>query len=154
MSTVGHPLADLSNLLGPFLQVRVREDRSGSGEASPFTHSGFAPGATPGLPTQEEVKATYWEVSLAHGPMPGVPMSSTDRERELRWAQAFNQFRGAAICQGIAARQAARQASSDKAWQYAQMMGPLAEFAWTIVRSVQEEITSSESKSRLDRGKL
>ena len=149
MSTVGHPLSDLANFLNPWLTARLLTERP-PGTPAHIAHPGFAPGATPGLPTPDELKRAYYDVILANGPVSGLPESIEDREREMRWAEAFGEFRAAAICQGIAARFAARQASSDKASQYAKMTKPLAEFAWRIVRSVQEEAAGKgASGSRL-----
>ena len=128
MSTIGHPLSDLANFLMPF--HLATQDPSAITNAS----RGFLPGATPGMPTVDEVAALYFSVA---------DQGSTDaadaetRARALQWAQAFGIFRLAAICQGIAARMALRQASSEKAKQHAMARGPLAEFAWHMVEHVQ-----------------
>jgi aminoglycoside phosphotransferase (APT) family kinase protein len=127
MSTIGHPLSDLSNLLTPFYTARIDRRRH------PHAHPGFLPGATPGLPTPDEVASLYFSVAAAGD------TSARARARELRWAQAFNIFRLAAITQGIAARMAARQASSEQARQYAHARFALAEFAWELVQGAAEE---------------
>ncbi|KAK3366952.1 kinase-like domain-containing protein [Lasiosphaeria ovina] len=138
MSTIGHPLSDLSNLLTPYFTARLDPSRSIS------VHTGFRPRATRGLPTPDEISTLYFSVVDPRTPAsqsslelsltrqtPGEP----DRRRELQWAQAFNIFRLAAICQGIAARHAGRQASSEQARRYADSRAPLAEFAWELVQS-------------------
>lgn len=113
MSTVGHPLADLCNFVNPFITATA----SGTNP-----HQGFLPGATPGLPGVAQVVKWYTEVS-GYDPTP-----------ELNWGMAFSLFRLSAICQGIAARYAKRQASSEQAKSYAVTRGPLAEFAWSLVQ--------------------
>jgi hypothetical protein len=105
-------------------------------------HKGFLPGATEGLPTPKEIADLYFETVARQTRGSGVSKavkvteSAEERERELQWAQAFNIFRQAAICQGIAARVAARQASSEAASRYAKARGALAEYAWELVRGV------------------
>lgn len=127
MSTVGHPLADLANFLTPFYT-----STSPTPELLPVGNEGFKPGATPGLPTPDEITALYCRT--AGWGTASNPDVWPDMTRELQWAQAFNIFRQAAICQGIAARVAVRQASSPVAMKYADGVKPLAEFAWDLVR--------------------
>lgn len=99
----------------------------------PHAHAGFLPGATPGLPTPAQLAATYATAAgLGDGSWDGM-------EQELKWTQAFSTFRLSAICQGIAARAAARQASSAKAKQHAIARAPLAEFAWVLVQEFDQE---------------
>ncbi|KAG7117091.1 Acyl-CoA dehydrogenase family member 11 like protein [Verticillium longisporum] len=114
MSTVGHPLSDLCNLSTQFFTA----SRDGVN-----AHRGFLPGATPGLPDAAQVVRWY-----ADG-------SGYDPAAELGWGMAFNVFRLSAVCQGIAARYARRQASSEKAKQYSETRAPLAEFAWELVET-------------------
>ncbi|KAK1996214.1 phosphotransferase enzyme family protein [Colletotrichum falcatum] len=119
MSTVGHPLSDLCNFLHPYFTAeRAGDGGSGGGI---YAHSGFRPGATPGLPTTDEVVGWY-AAEAGWRPAP-----------ELNWGMAFSLFRLAAVCQGIAARAAQGQASSEQARRYAAARGPLAEFAWELV---------------------
>ncbi|KAK3939120.1 kinase-like domain-containing protein [Diplogelasinospora grovesii] len=145
MSTIGHPLSDLSNLMTPFYTCRLSTEQLHS------AHPGFVPGATPGLPTLAEITALYFSVADPPTRSSG-PKAAEDREREreLQWAQAFNMFRQSAICQGIAARHAARQASSEKARQYAAARAPLANFAWELVQGIaQKSGRRSGEKPRL-----
>ncbi|KAI0409345.1 phosphotransferase enzyme family protein [Xylaria palmicola] len=114
MSTVGHPLSDLANLLNPFYTHRATKSYNRTAEA-------FLPGATPGLPTPDTVLGWYKEVA------------GWDPRPEMHWALAFSIFRLSAICQGIAARYATRQASSAEAQKYAQSFKPLGELAWSLV---------------------
>lgn len=113
MSTVGHPLSDLANFLNGFYTVGLRPQ---------YISSDFKPGVTPGIPTPEDVIGWYAEVA------------GWDPTPEMSWAVAFSIFRSAAICQGIAARVATRQATSEQARTYADAFKPLGEFAWSIIR--------------------
>ncbi|KAK7908132.1 phosphotransferase enzyme family protein [Apiospora marii] len=123
MSTVGHPLSDLANIMHPF--YIASGDPSGGGSNSAMRHAGsseaFLPGRTPGLPAPAELMEWY------------AATAGWDPRPEMNWAVAFSVFRLSAICQGIAARVATRQASSEKARNHAEAMYPLAEFAWTLV---------------------
>lgn len=141
MSTVGHPYSDLSNLLTPYYTAKLDPAKNVN------VHPGFKPRATRGLPTPEEVTQVYLSVTEP-GTKSTLELSLaqdhlTQRKREMQWAQAFNIFRLSAICQGIAARQAGRQASSEKARRYGEARGPLANFAWELVQAVQPETRPS-----------
>ncbi|KAI1339890.1 kinase-like domain-containing protein [Xylariaceae sp. FL0016] len=114
MSTVGHPLSDLANVLNPFY--------SQSASSSYNRSDAFSPGATPGLPTPDMIMEWYAEAS------------GWDPRPEMHWALAFSAFRSSAICQGIAARYATRQASSAEARKYADAFKPLGELAWSLVQ--------------------
>lgn len=147
MSTVGHPLSDLSNLLTPYFTAKLDPAKSVN------VHPGFKPRATRGLPTPEEVTRLYFSVTEP-GTKSTLELSLAQdhvvqRKRELQWAQAFNIFRLAAICQGIAARQAGRQASSEKARRYGDARDPLADFAWELVLAVQPGSQAATRPSRI-----
>lgn len=114
MSTIGHPLSDLSNLLFPY----VASTSNLYGRSNPA----FSPSATtPGLPTRTECINWYAEVA------------GWDPSQEQGWGDAFGCFRNSVIMQGIAARYALRQASSAKAKDYGVQMRPFAEFAWSLI---------------------
>ncbi|PFH60625.1 hypothetical protein XA68_10636 [Ophiocordyceps unilateralis] len=115
MSTIGHPLSDVCNFLTHF--YTAAQPQMGR-----FSAKGFLPGQTPGLPTAEQMVRWYGEAS------------GYDPSRDLTWGMAFNIFRAAAVAQGIAARQATRQASSEQAREYAAARGALAELAWKLVQ--------------------
>lgn len=81
--------------------------------------SAFLPGETPGLPTRQEAIECYcaavgWEI----------------RPSDMYWGDAFGFVRNSVIVQGIAARFARRQASSEKAGMYAEGIPKLAAVAW------------------------
>jgi aminoglycoside phosphotransferase (APT) family kinase protein len=115
MSTVGHPLSDVCNLLMQFYTPRYAG-------AAPESAKGFLPGRTPGLPTESQLLRWYTAVT-GYDPQP-----------DMSWGMAFNIFKLAGVCQGIAARYARRQASSEKAKQHAITRVPLAEFAWELAQ--------------------
>jgi aminoglycoside phosphotransferase (APT) family kinase protein len=120
MSTIGHPLSDLSNLLTPY--TFAASPPSSSSPLSSRTNPAFyPPKAPPGLPSREECIRWY---SQAAGWDPSV---------EMAWGDAFGVFRNSVIMQGIAARFVLRQASSARAKEYAVQMGPFGEFAWGLV---------------------
>lgn len=118
MSTIGHPLSDLSNLLSPY-SMAVDPPSSA---LSVRTNAAFYPSAhTPGLPSRSQ--CVQWYAELA-----GWNPSS-----ELEWGDTFAMFRNGVIMQGIAARYALRQASSEKAKEIGDLMGPFGEFSWGLI---------------------
>ncbi|KAK0267498.1 hypothetical protein LTR35_016228 [Friedmanniomyces endolithicus] len=132
MATIGHPLSDVTNLLMPFTTASSPKARS-VGRAN----AAFVAGATPGLPTKEECMAWY-EATV------GWKVLDTD----LTWADAFGIFRGSVIMQGIAARYALRQASSEKAGDYAAQMRPFGEMGWDFIQELMSKMDGPE-KARL-----
>ncbi|KAH7066141.1 kinase-like domain-containing protein [Paraphoma chrysanthemicola] len=123
MSTIGHPLSDVSNLIVPYTITSFSTQRRNS-------HPAFAPEAnTPGLPSRDEAIAWYAEVASWH-PAP-----------ELAWGTAFAMFRDSIIFQGIASRYAVRQASSEEAKKVGEEMGPAADICWELVRRARSDPT-------------
>ncbi|KAL9063022.1 MAG: hypothetical protein Q9157_008472 [Trypethelium eluteriae] len=119
MSTIGHPLSDLVNLLTPFITASspvAREIGRGS--------EAFLPGRMPGMPTREQLTRLYSEIA------------GWDPSSNMLWGDAFGIFRGSIIMQGIAARHALRQASSARAREYAVQMAPFAEVGWSLVQKM------------------
>lgn len=133
MSTIGHPLSDLCNLLTPFTTATSSTARSiGRGSES------FLDGQTPGLPTKEQCIEWYRETS-GYDPQP-----------DMTWGEAFGIYRGSIIMQGIAARYALRQASSARAQEYAVQMKPFATVAWDLVQQCKSQGgTGNGSKAKL-----
>lgn len=125
MSTIGHPLSDLLNLLMPYYLVSAPNLRN---------LPSFAPGATPGLPSRSQVVQWYSEVA------------GWDPSPDLSWGAAFGFFRASCIYQGIAARWAVRQASSAKAKDNALARHPMSELAWEHVKRAREQV---EGKAKL-----
>ncbi|QPH00913.1 hypothetical protein C2857_005017 [Epichloe festucae Fl1] len=121
MSTVGHPLSDVCNLLMQYYMGR-------HADAGVQSAAGFLPGRTPGLPTEEQLLGWY------------ADMSGYDPRPDMSWGMAFSMFKLAGVCQGIAARYARRQASSEKAKQYATRRGPLAQFAWDLAQEADRKV--------------
>lgn len=82
----------------------------------------FLDGATPGLPTRAEAIACYsnaagWDI---------LPS-------QMFWGDAFGFARNSVIVQGVAARFATRQASSEKAGMFAERIPQFAAVAWKWV---------------------
>lgn len=69
-----------------------------------------------------------------------------DPSGDMAWGDAFGIFRGSIIMQGIAARQAMRQASSAQAMEYGRQMVPFGQVAWDLVRECMQR---GRSKSLL-----
>lgn len=128
MSTIGHPLSDVVNLLAPYVTASSQKAMA-IGRAN----TAFQPGATPGLPTKDQLISWYSEVA------------GWDPRADITWGDAFGTYRSAIIMQGIAARYALRQASSEKAQEYGSQMAPFAEVAWDLV----QECKNSYQKARL-----
>jgi aminoglycoside phosphotransferase (APT) family kinase protein len=118
MSTVGHPLSDLANILNGFYTISIRPG---------YLSSSFNPGVTPGIPTVQDIVSWY------------AGAAGWDPSPELNWAMAFSIFRSSAISQGIAARVARRQATSEQAMHYVNAFKPLGELAWTMVEKDKKE---------------
>lgn len=132
MATIGHPLSDFVNLIGPWAWSIGDEQLEGTGKAA-RTRPEFLPGGLAGLPTLEEVTKWY------------IEETGYDVQKDLTWGSAFGGFRGAVIMQGIAARYAQRQASSASAMEYGSQMKPHGEWAWSCVKRLKE----NNSKSKL-----
>lgn len=118
MSTIGHPLSDLVNLLHPY----TLRDMSGRPELEKFRD-----GVTPGLPTADQILQWYGEVA-GWDPRPDLPFGT-----------AFGFFRASCIYQGIAARYAVRQASSAQAKHNGEQMHPQAEYTWQAIQKAKKQ---------------
>lgn len=115
LSTIGHPLSDLSNLLQPFY-VPASDDTS-------VGMLGFKNSKEPlPVPEANELIQHYCKTLGQSYPID-------------RWmfAVAFSFFRLAVILQGIAARVARKQASSAQAKSYADRFKPVAQMGLDIV---------------------
>lgn len=131
MSTLGHPLSDLSNLLSPF----VLANHSTSPALSSHRNMAFAESAlAPGLPSHSQCISWYNEVA------------GWDPRPETRWGDSFGIFRNGVIMQGIAARVALRQATSEKAEEYGGKTGAYGDFAWGLVATLDVKDTKINAK--------
>ncbi|PGH26445.1 hypothetical protein AJ80_01943 [Polytolypa hystricis UAMH7299] len=127
MSTIGHPLSDLANLIAPWTISAFSMERQHS-------HPEFGPNPTlPGLPTRDQCLTWYREVA------------GWDPRPDLGWGVAFAFFRDSIIFQGIAARYAVRQASSPIAKKVGQERTPFAELSWVMVERTRKERESQKS---------
>lgn len=79
----------------------------------------FLDGVTPGLLTRAEAIELYSQVA-------GWSILPS----QMFWGDAFGFVRNSVIVQGIAARFATRQASSEKAGTYAERIPKIAAIAW------------------------
>lgn len=131
MSTLGHPLSDLSNLLSPFTFARQPPTDALASHINPaFLHSG----GILELPSRSQCIEWYAKVA------------GWDPRSESDWGEAFGVFRNSVIMQGIAARYAMRQASSARAEEYAVQMKPFGEFAWSLVSRLKQQREKRKSK--------
>jgi aminoglycoside phosphotransferase (APT) family kinase protein len=131
-ATIGHPLSDICNLIAPFTTAsHPMALRAGRRNLS------FLDGATEGLPTKSQCIEWYESV-----------LGYSVNRRELLWAEAFGIYRGAVIMQGIKARYAQRQASSEKAMVYGAAMGPQAEMAWQFVQEVKKKNEEARAQGK------
>ncbi|KAG0172415.1 hypothetical protein DFQ28_010730 [Apophysomyces sp. BC1034] len=121
LSTIGHPLSDLSNLLQPFYY------------APDLGLVGLKGVKDLPIPGADELMSIYCEKTNTPFPID-------------RWAfaVAFSFFRLSVILQGVAARIARKQASSAEARSYAALFKPIADEALTIVD--QGDLITSKSK--------
>ncbi len=111
LSTLGDPTADLSYLLIAWvLPASLRNGLEGADLRAL------------GIPSVEETVERYADKA-------GVPSPSN-----LDWLYAYNLFRLAAICQGIAGRVRDGTAASTHAQAMAAQVQPLAEAAWRFAR--------------------
>ena len=131
MSTIGHPLSDLSNLLSPYT-FAVNPPISA---LSARTNPAFFPSSqTPGLPSRSHCIQWYAEVA------------GWDPTPEVDWGDTFATFRNGVIMQGIAARYALRQASSEKAKEIGDLMGPYGEFSWGLIERGKVKEATAKAK--------
>ncbi|KAK8254780.1 acyl-CoA dehydrogenase family member 11 [Phyllosticta capitalensis] len=130
MSTIGHPLSDLSNLLTPFSMA----GRNAGLLGRVTSNDDFLPGRTRGLPPKEELIALYQQVA------------GWDPTFDLPWGEAFGLYRGSIILQGIAARYAVRQASSARAKEFGAGRVYMAELAWDLVQKAKSARGRASSK--------
>ncbi len=131
MATLGHPLSDLVNLTAPWVSA-TSPSTIGTGRGN----ANFLPGKIKGLPSREQ--CIKWNAGMA----------GWDPTQDLIWGDAFGAFRGSIIMQGIAARYALRQASSEKAQEYGVQMRPYALWAWDLVEKQKAKKMSSSAKQK------
>ncbi|KAL4919160.1 kinase-like domain-containing protein [Aspergillus aurantiobrunneus] len=121
MSTIGHPLADIANVVHP-LTVNGLSPTAAQELSLPACTEHID-----GLPSISDCLVWYTSEAGWH-PTP-----------ELKWAEAFCLFRLSIIYQGIAARYAARQATSAQARQLGQAMYPSAELAKQVIQDIKAQ---------------
>ncbi|CAG8626139.1 10144_t:CDS:2 [Cetraspora pellucida] len=112
LSTIGHPLSDLANLLMNFFAKEI--------PGSPII--GLRDVKNLPIPSSNELIQAYCEKSGRQYPIP-----------RFEFAIAFSFFRTAVIVQGIAARIARKQASSARAHTYAKIFKDIALMGLEII---------------------
>ena len=133
MSTIGHPLADIVNLLTPYTTANIP-----FAETTGRSNLAFRPeGGLAGLPKQTQIIAWYREIA-GWNPSPDIP-----------WGEAFSVYKNTIIMQGIAARYAMRVASSAKAKDYAVLMKPYAEIGWIMIEQLIEKQEEEKNKAKM-----
>lgn len=116
MSTIGHPLSDLANVLHPWAVLDISADATQKLQLISPHHSQLT-----GLPSILECLSWY---QLVAGWSP---------EPEITWANAFALFRMSVVRQGITARYAARQTSSSNALNIGRGMFICAQLAQALI---------------------
>ncbi|KAF2841030.1 APH-domain-containing protein [Patellaria atrata CBS 101060] len=132
MSTIGHPLSDVCNLVAPYTISNAF--------SKPQMHwyPEFRPGGIPeGLPSRDQCLEWYSEVA------------GWDPRAELTWGIAFAFWRDSIIFQGIAARYAVRQASSVQAYKVGQERTPFAGLCWKLVQEEKQKRKGDRVKATL-----
>ncbi len=145
MSTIGHPLSDPSNLLTPFFLASEDpfQDAQRAHRVSATARPRVCPPWMRSPPCTSPLQDAAPPYFFFHPGSDGRRLRSwvaASAAQEPRMScggrRPSNIFRLSAICQGIAARVAARQASSEKAKQHADARAPLAVFAWRLAEQV------------------
>ncbi|KAF9268533.1 APH-domain-containing protein [Marasmius fiardii PR-910] len=102
LCTLGSPLADFANLTQPW-SIDIKRVEKFAGYQSSTTKAAFKNNTSRDIPiTLEEMERLYCQLMGFEYPI-----------KELIFVKSWNMFRGAVISQGIAARAARRQASSE-----------------------------------------
>ncbi|KAL7274195.1 hypothetical protein RUND412_002910 [Rhizina undulata] len=129
LSTIGHPLSDLCNLLSSYIFALHPPMGELATALAPRTESNkeFLPGAVEGLPSRDEAIRWYSEAA------------KWDAGRDFSWGVAFGCLRNSVITQGISARFALRQASSEKAREHAIQTPWISSLAWIYIQKSKEE---------------
>ncbi|KAF3906769.1 hypothetical protein AA313_de0205654 [Arthrobotrys entomopaga] len=134
LSTLGHPLSDLANLLTPFSYIDPTVPIPPE-----FSNHQFNKDlkSLPGVPTPGELLGWYADIA-GWNPSP-----------DMNFAFAFTLMRGSAIFHGIAARYAMRVASSAKARENGEKRWGYSELAWAYTKKHEEEVEQRKEKAKL-----
>ncbi|KAL2842009.1 kinase-like domain-containing protein [Aspergillus pseudoustus] len=129
MSTIGHPLSDLSNLLMPFTWQLAQSQNS-------VVLRTLSPGALQGLPTSAQVVEQYRQ------------QASYDPGSSLTYGNAFVLMKNCVILHGIKARVARKQASSALATQYAMHLARIVQLAVQVADEGKELLAVNAGDAR------
>lgn len=157
LSTLGHPLSDLANLLqfytlpptpGMPLNQILRDPHASIValvEHATLLTFGMLPQEQSPLPPFDELIRTYRSARSAVSGKAPPPDEDSVFRAEWHFAAAWAWFRLAVITQGIAARSAAGTASSAKATSYGQLFPTCGRNAWLIAQG-KEATLGQQSK--------
>ncbi|MCJ1350395.1 MAG: hypothetical protein MMC33_000376 [Icmadophila ericetorum] len=126
MSTIGHPLSDISNLLAIYTFAATSPPPSLQDRVNPSFPP--LPTSLPGIPPRQQCRDWYADIA------------GWDPSSEYAWGDAFGMFRNMVIMQGIAARYALRTASSARAKAVGESHGSFADFTWSLVEKLKGEL--------------
>ncbi|KAF8629563.1 hypothetical protein AX15_003376 [Amanita polypyramis BW_CC] len=129
LCTLGNPLADFGNLT---LQWSVDKNDLPDGVTSLRAFKGTSPDSPI---TLEELELEYCSLTGQPRPMDGII-----------FVRSWTIFKLAVISQGIAARFARRQASSDDAWKYGKTFPLLGYLAWRVLDVEGIKLDSKKAK--------
>ncbi|KAL1746663.1 kinase-like domain-containing protein [Schizophyllum fasciatum] len=123
LCTLGSPLPDFANLTSPWTADASKYISLPEAQQNPLLVS---LGADPeGAPVSlEEIEKEYCRITGFGHPI-----------KELVFARSFHMFKYAVISQGIAARYALRQASSEKAFTQGGLFPILGHMAWDLLKA-------------------
>lgn len=135
LSTIGHPMNDVSYLCALYQTPYQPDLKSGFGYGG---IKGAPPQEIAGIPTQDEFMALYSSRVVSSFPSLRYPDPYWDFYR------AFHNWRGAIICQGIAARDAIGQSSSTLAKSYGKATTSMAALAQAQIEQLKKKVPASE----------
>ncbi|RVD81413.1 uncharacterized protein DFL_009277 [Arthrobotrys flagrans] len=127
LSTLGHPLSDLANLLTPFSYINPEVTVPAEISAHKYNNDLKT---LPGVPTPVELLGWYKDIA------------GWDPAPDMNFAFAFTLMRGSAIFHGIAARHAMRVASSAQAYENGEKRWGYSELAWEYTKKHKKEVES------------
>ncbi|KAF3932479.1 hypothetical protein ABW19_dt0206761 [Dactylella cylindrospora] len=139
LSTLGHPLSDIANLLTPFSYIDPSIPNVPKGILEHQYNIDLK--TLPGIPTQAELLGWYSDIA------------GWDPSPDMYFAYAFTLMRGSAIFHGIAARYAMRVASSAQAKENGERRWGYSELAWEYKKK-HERLVEERKLKEAEKAKL
>lgn len=129
MSTIGHPLSDIANILQPWT-ILAMSSSAARQLLLPFqTTAGIV-----GLPSIPDCLEWYANVA------------GWDPQPEMIWADAFSLFRMSVVRQGITARHATRQASGSTAVEIGRGMSVCVALTLRLISEMRDMQTNGRAR--------